>query len=706
MSMAEPPPAPPPSPLRVLIVEDSELDAGLMVRELERSGRIVAWERAEEAAELKAALARGAWDLVLSDYSLPRFSGLEALEIVKASGLDLPFLIISGAIGEEVAVGAMIAGAHDYLLKDHLTRLAAAVARELREAEERRARRQAEAAAQAAQVETRRLLQAAEEDRRTLLSVVENLRWAEAKTRLQTTALNAAANAILITDPAGKILWTNPAFTVLTGYRQAEACGQTPRLLKSGRQDPGFYEHLWGTILAGQVWRGEITNRHQQGHLYAEETTITPLRDEQGRIIHFIAVMQDITARKQTEANQQLVVDALQLLNRPDDLPALVEELLRLIQRTAGFDAVGLRLRQGEDFPYYLQSGFSGAFVQHENSLCAKAPDGAVIRGADGQPILECTCGAVLAGGGDPSLPCFTGGGSFWTSQATELLGLAPDRDPRHHPRNRCIEAGYQSVALIPLRAGAEITGLLQLNDHAPGRFTLELVRFYEGLAASIGIALARQRMEDALRASLAEKTVLLKEVHHRVKNNLQIVSSLLNLQAAQVKNPAALGALRETQSRIRSMALLHEMLYQSENLAGIDFGGYLDRLCAQLFSAFGSPAPRIKLQARAAGLRLGLDQAVPCCLIINELVSNALKYAFPEGRSGRITVALEPAGSRQLRLTVGDDGAGLPAALDLPQAKSLGLPLVAALATQLKGRLEVVRQPGATFHVTFPLCL
>jgi PAS domain S-box-containing protein len=682
------------------------LDAALVVRELERSGYTTAWEQAEDAAELKAALARGGWDLVLSDYSLPRFSGLEALEIVKASGLDLPFLLISGAIGEDVAVGAMVAGAHDYLLKDHLARLGAAVARELREAEERRARRRAEAAAQAAQVETCRLLQAAEEDRRTLLSVVENLRWAEAKTRLQTTALNAAANAILITDPAGIILWTNPAFTVLTGYGPAEACGQTPRCLKSGRQDPGFYENLWETILSGQVWRGEITNRHQQGHLYVEETTITPLRDEQGQIIHFIAVMQDITVRKQTEANQQLVVDALQLLNHPDGLPALVEELLRLIQRTAGFDAVGLRLRQGEDFPFYVQSGFSGPFVQQENSLCAKNVEGAVVRGADGQPILECACGAVLSGGGDPSQACFTGGGSFWTSHSPELLALAPDRDPRRHPRNRCIEAGYQSVALIPLRAGAEIIGLLQLNDRSPGRFTLELVRFYEGLAASIGIALARQRMEDALRASLAEKTVLLKEVHHRVKNNLQIVSSLLNLQAAQVKNPAALGALRETQGRIRSMALLHEMLYQSENLAGIDFDGYLDRLCAQLFCAFGSPAPRIKLQASAPGIRLGLDQAVPCCLIINELVSNALKYAFPEGRTGRIAVALEPAGSQQLRLTVGDDGTGLPAALDLPQAKSLGLPLVAALATQLKGRLEVVRQPGATFHVTFPLCL
>jgi hypothetical protein len=139
---------------------------------------------------------------------------------------------------------------------------------------------------------------------------------------------------------------------------------------------------------------------------------------------------QDITAREQAEANQALLTDILRVLNRGGDLHPLIAEILRLIREAAGFDAVGLRLRQGEDCPYFEANGFSQEFLREENFLCTRAGDGAVIRDAAGRPMLECTCGLVLSGRTDPNMSCFTRDGSFWTNTASELLALAPEADP------------------------------------------------------------------------------------------------------------------------------------------------------------------------------------------------------------------------------------------------------------------------------------
>lgn len=289
-------------PLHVLMVEDSERDAGLLLRELRRHGYAVHHERVTTQGELDAALSRPGWDLVLADYSLPRFNGLDALKLLQSHGIDIPFILISGTIGEHLAVEAMRAGASDYLLKDQLVRLGAAVERELREAESRRARRRAEQVARVAETETRRLLKSAEQSRLALLSVVEDLKRAEAQTHLQTTALNAAANAIVITDREGKVLWVNPAYTTLTGYTSEEVLGQRDRVLMSDSEDDPLLKELWKTILGGKVWRGELVSRHKQGHRYTEESTITPVRGADGAISHFVVVKQDVTSRKQAVA--------------------------------------------------------------------------------------------------------------------------------------------------------------------------------------------------------------------------------------------------------------------------------------------------------------------------------------------------------------------------------------------------------------------
>jgi len=215
-----------------------------------------------------------------------------------------------------------------------------------------------------------------------------------------------------------------------------------------------------------------------------------------------------------------------------------------------------------------------------------------------------------------------------------------------------------------------------------------------------------RQQAEAHLRAALAEKDVLLKEIHHRVKNNLQIVSGLLQLQAERLSDQASINALRESQNRIESMSLIHKKLYTSSDLGHIDVADYIQSLALSLQTTYPVAPGTITLAVEVEPVILSLDQAIPCGLIINELVSNALKYAFPNNRRGEINVKLCKA-HHQIELTIQDNGVGLPPDLDWQTTQSLGLSLVQALATdQLDGTFGVEPANGTTFKITFPKLL
>lgn len=203
------------------------------------------------------------------------------------------------------------------------------------------------------------------------------------------------------------------------------------------------------------------------------------------------------------------------------------------------------------------------------------------------------------------------------------------------------------------------------------------------------------KRAEEIASASLREKETLLKEIHHRVKNNLQVTSSLLRLQAERVEDESARRALREGQSRIRSMALVHELLYRSKDLSRVDLAEYVRDLVRQLVRSHGAEAAHVRVETRLTSVAMPIDIAVPCGLILNELVSNALKHAFPAGHKGLIEVAIE-ARDRSYVLTVRDDGVGLPSDLDPAATTTLGLRLVRTLADQLGAEL-LVRSKGGT---------
>jgi PAS domain S-box-containing protein len=229
---------------------------------------------------------------------------------------------------------------------------------------------------------------------------------------------------------------------------------------------------------------------------------------------------------------------------------------------------------------------------------------------------------------------------------------------------------------------------------------------FIQGVAYDISetkrAEAAMREGAEQLKASLREKESLLKEIHHRVKNNLQVISSLLRLQAAGVRDGSALEMFHESQNRIRSMALIHEKLYQSADLSRVEFGSYVRDLLDLLMRSY-SVRPRVEVDLAVGNASLSIEQAVPLGLILNELISNCLKHAFPNGRAGRISVALKAPGAGSLKLKVADDGVGLPAQVDPRRAATLGMQLIRTLAEQIGGRLELRRGTGTEFAVSFP---
>jgi PAS domain S-box-containing protein len=207
--------------------------------------------------------------------------------------------------------------------------------------------------------------------------------------------------------------------------------------------------------------------------------------------------------------------------------------------------------------------------------------------------------------------------------------------------------------------------------------------------------------LQKQIEESLREKEVLLKEIHHRVKNNLQIIISLLNLQSGYIKDQTTLKAVQDGQNRVRSMALVHEKFYQAEELSEIDFGEYVEKLTQYIYQSYGDKTDRIKLRIKTDHVKLDMDTAMPSGLLVNEIVTNAYKYAFPGEMQGEIRIELMKQDGKVVFL-ISDNGIGLPEMISLEQSETLGMQLIQALTAQLDGELEVIREGGTTFRISF----
>ena len=255
----------------------------------------------------------------------------------------------------------------------------------------------------------------------------------------------------------------------------------------------------------------------------------------------------------------------------------------------------------------------------------------------------------------------------------------------------------------VPLNIEGRTIGVLVVQTYTEGvRYGEEEKNILKFVSDQVAMAVHRKRSEEKILASLKEKEVLLKEIHHRVKNNMQVISSLLNLQSRRVKDPAVGEMLRESQRRIRSMALIHERLYQSSDLSRIEFSDYIRNLATHLFHSYQIDTSRIQLKIEADKIFLNINTAIPCGLIVNELISNALKHAFPNGRKGRLEIELHRVDKDGCILRVADDGVGFPEGLDLRRTETLGMQIVSTLVDQVEGRLEISRHNGTEFRLEF----
>jgi len=585
---------------------------------------------------------------------------------------------------------------------------------------------------------------------------MEMARLEDVKLRLA-TAIEQSPVSVAITDADGRIEYVNSAFTSVTGYTPEEALGGNPRMLKSGKQEPALYQELWATIKAGQSWHGELVNRRKDESLYTQELTIAPVRNAAGRVTHFVAISQDVTDRKRTEEALRSAEARYRLLfeESPDGVLLIDPETGRTLEangaahkqlgytreefaslRIADYEALETpeetgrhvqkvtaegsddfetlhRTKNGEIRNVHvwakrIQLGERLAFHCIFEDITGRKRTEASLRSSeeryrtlfdrnlagvyrttfDGR-ILECNDAFARIFGHASRENALSGDTHALYATSADRETFVERLEAEGVVINHEFVGRRQDGGAIWLLENAHL-----VTGDGPG--AREII---EGTLLDIT---ERKRAEEALVASLREKEALLKEVHHRVKNNLQVITSLLRLESNRIEHPITRDVLRDMQNRIQSMAMLHETLYRSGNFAQVDLAAYLRRLASQLIRSLVTTPGQVELRLDLFSVGLDLDQAIPCGLIVNELVSNAMKHAFPAGRSGEVWVELQAVGDGDLRLRVRDSGLGLPPDFEARRGRSLGLQLVSDLARQLGGGLEIGRGPGTSFEVTF----
>jgi PAS domain S-box-containing protein len=660
------------APAIVLIVEDDEGLNRLIAKCLNRDG--FKTESAFTGQEVLSKADGEADKILLLDYHLPDMSAMELLDHMGKSGCVPPFVIMTGYGDEDIAVDMMKRGAVDYIGKEK--NFINLLPQKMKRACE--------------QVAQQRKLALAEEALRT-------------SEELHRTLLDISPDEVTVTDLEGRIQNISKRTLLMHGFETAEeVIGKNALDLIVPEDRKKAERNIRKTFEKGFVSHVEYDLLRKDGSRFTGELSASLLKDKEGKPIGYVGVTRDITQRKRFEKRQALHARILDILNRSNEWKALVNDLLFVIKEFIDFEAVAIRLRDGDDFPYYVVNGFPASFVEKERFLCIQGKDGKPVRDSEGAPSLACMCGRVITGGADPSMPVFTKGGSFWTNSTTKLIEEAGAGDLLAGTRNTCNIEGYESLALIPLKVDSQTVGLLQLNDRKENRFDPEMIEFFEAIGNSIGIAIKRKQTEEQIQKELKEKEVLLHEIHHRVKNNLQIITSLLRLQSQEVINEQDREKFQICQNRIKAMALIHEKLYESSSLAQIDFSDYVKKMISHLRAIYRRLNDRVKFNIDVKDICLGIDQAIPGGLIINELLTNAMKHGFADGREGAISVSMRANKGNKYRLVVEDTGVGIPEGYDYRNPKSLGMSIVADLVRQIGGTIELKRVPGTAVVISF----
>ncbi len=455
----------------VLIVEDTPSLSALLVNFFQSHGYQA--DAALNGGVAREKFASTSYDLVLIDHHLPDALGDALLLEFQAQRPETVYVMTTGDMQPRLALEWMKLGASGYVRKPFDIKYLFALCENARR--------------ERALLRIPQLL-----EQRT-----REMRAQEARFR---TYLDSSADAVLVLDRENRRKFIFGAYESITGYTAAERINKIGLDLHHPEDAPRI-EKAFRDLMShpGATVREEWRQRHKSGHwIWVEGIATSPV--EAGGIDEIVVNIRDITARKLQEDEREQIAHFILLVNAPGDFRECISSLTASLQGWSGCEAVGIRLRAGDDYPYYESRGFPPAFVQEENHLCAYGHDGEILRDDAGNPVLECMCGNILCGRFDPAKPFFTAHGSFWTNSTTTLLASTAEADRQARTRNRCNGEGYESVALIPLRAGQQVLGLLQFNDHHPDRFTPELISRLERIADNLALALSRRQAEEELR--------------------------------------------------------------------------------------------------------------------------------------------------------------------------------------------------------------
>ncbi len=437
--------------IKLLIVEDSENDAALLIRTLQRGGYEPDYEIVETPEAMADALNRQEWDLVISDYLMPLFSGLDALKLLQEKDPDLSFILMSGHVGEDVAVEAMKAGAHDSIPKSNPGRLIPVVEKELRDTRARRENRQNE--------------QALRESRELYRLIVE-----------------IANEGIWQVDEENRTTFVNQKMAEMLGYTIEEIMGQTPDTLM---------DEEWSKVAKANRPRKGIRMQLEYKYQRKDGTDLwtvfnaSPIFHDDGSYAGLISMHTDITKRKRFEGTLQTTSDILKIANRHTELVPLLKESLAYIKNYTRCAAVAIRLLDEEgNMPYHAYEGFSKSFYEKESPL-------SIIKD-------KCMCINVITGTTDPDQPFYTNGGSFYMNDTTRFRATVSEED-KGQTRNVCNQVGYESVALIPIRTRDRILGLVHIADPREDMVPHDTVEMLERTAMLLSTAIERVQAQEAL---------------------------------------------------------------------------------------------------------------------------------------------------------------------------------------------------------------
>ncbi len=501
----------------------------------------------------------------------------------------------------------------------------------------------------------------------SIAELTDNLADSEARNR---AVLEAAVDSIVTIDENCRIQSVNAATTRTFGYEPAELLGRNINMLMpepySSEHDGYIARYLrTGTKRIIGIGR-EVVGRRKNGSTFPMDLSVSEARISGKRI--FAGILRDITYRKNVEEallaernrfERYLdIVGVIVISLDPSGMIQLANHAAAEIMNIPEREAFGRHL--SDVFPH--EQAFLGA-VQRALGSPSSMRWESTLRVGERERAIAWHSSPLRLGDGAPSGMLLSG------ADVTERVRAQESLKEAHHQLEQRVQQRTQE--------------LCRANDELRDEIT------------------ERIATEERLAASLKEKEVLLKEIHHRVKNNLQLISSLLSLHMRSRKTLTTEQVVYEIQGRIHSIALLHEMLYQSGDLVHVDFAKYVETLAETVVRYFGMGS-RVSLRVVAENIRLSLDGSIYCGLLLNELVTNALKHAFPNGRSGTLTVEARRVDDKRVSLSVRDDGIGFQPGFDLSKTTSLGLELVQQLTKKLRGELSIVDESGAGFKIVF----